>query len=143
MFRQPKQKRKLHRRPGKRLGATLVEFAVVAPILFFLFVMFVEFGRYIVTLHALEEAARVACRMAVLEESTTEEVEQEATAILETFGINKYETTITPSLFTAAPAGEPVSVTIDVDYKDVSWLPAPRFLRNKSLSVTNTTPKEK
>lgn len=125
-----------------RRGATLVEFAVVVPILFFLLVLFVEFGRYIVTVHALEEASRVDCRIAVLEDSITNEVEVAVADLLKTFSIYKYDMSITPNLRAAIGAGDPVTVRINVDYKDVSWLPAPRTLRDKTLSVSNTTPKE-
>ena len=48
-----------------------------------------------------------------------------------------------PGLPNSLEAGSPVSVKISAAYKDVSWLPAPRFLSNKSLSATSTMPREK
>jgi Flp pilus assembly protein TadG len=126
-----------------RRGATLVEFAMVAPFLFFLVFLFVEFDRYILTVHALEEASRVGCRLAILEQSTRQEVEENVAGILGKFGINKYTMTITPGLPNSLEAGSPVSVKISAAYKDVSWLPTPRFLSNKSLSATSTMPREK
>ncbi|MBT6440807.1 MAG: pilus assembly protein, partial [Alphaproteobacteria bacterium] len=61
----------------KRHGATIVEFAVVAPLLFFMIFLYIEFDRYILTVHAMKEAARVGCRVAILDGATLEEVETE------------------------------------------------------------------
>ncbi|HQZ67349.1 MAG TPA: pilus assembly protein [Planctomycetaceae bacterium] len=121
----------------------LVEFACVAPVLFLVIFFFVEFDRYLVTVHAVEEASRVGCRLAILEQSTSQEVQNSVTQILNQFGIAKYTMSITPTLPTTVEGGSPVSVKIDVAYKDVSWLPTPRFLSKKTISATSTMPKEK
>ena len=127
----------------RRRGATLVEFAVVAPLVFFMVFLFVEFDRYLLTVHALDEAARVGCRLAVLEGSTLVQVKTEVDRILSPFGISKHELSITPDLATAIGSGNPVSVKLEIAYNDVSWLPAPTFLSRKTITVTSTLPKEK
>jgi Flp pilus assembly protein TadG len=126
-----------------RRGSTLVEFAVVAPLIFSLIFLFVEFDRYVVTVHALKEASRVGCREAVLEGSTLVEVQSKVASILEPFGVDDYTMTITPDLTSAIDGGDPVSVKIDVSYDDIAWLPSPQYLAGKQISVTGTLPKEK
>lgn len=127
----------------KRQGATLVEFAMVAPIVFFIVFLFVEFDRYILTVHALDEASRVGCRQAILENATSQEVENTVKGLLNQFGVTKYTMSVTPPLPNSLDAGSPVSVKIDVKYSDISWLPSPRFLKNTKVSATSTMPREK
>lgn len=126
-----------------RRGSTLVEFAVVSPLMFSLLFLFVEFDRYVVTVHALKEASRVGCRVAVLEGSTLEEVQTKVASILEPFDVDDYTMTVTPDLMTAIDGGDPVSVKIDVSYDDIAWLPVPQYLGGKQISVIGTLPKEK
>ena len=55
-----------YRLPGKRrLGASAVEFAMVAPLLFMIIFGMIEFGRAYMVQHILDETARRACRVAV------------------------------------------------------------------------------
>src|SRR5262245_45030090 len=49
-----------------RRGAYTVEFAIVAPILFLFVFGIIEFGRLLMVQHALNGAARIACRNASL-----------------------------------------------------------------------------
>jgi Flp pilus assembly protein TadG len=136
-------KRHLDSAKRARRGTTLVEFAVVAPLLFSLVFLFVEFDRYVVTAHALKEASRVGCRVAVLEGSTLEEVESDVARILEPFSVKKYSMTVTPALTTAIDAGDPITVNIAVAYDDIAWLPTPKYLAGKQISVAATLPKER
>ena len=54
------------RRKQNRLGATAVEFAVVAPVFFALVLGLVEFGRMTMVKQALSDAACIGCRTASL-----------------------------------------------------------------------------
>lgn len=126
-----------------RRGSTIVEFAFVSPLLFLFVFLFVEFDRYVLTVHALKEATRVGCRVATLEGSTLEAVEETVGDILSPFGIDDYTLSVTPDLNTTIDSGDPVSVRIDVAYDDVSWTPSPKFLDGKTIAVTATLPKEK
>ena len=126
-----------------RRGVALVEFAVVSPLLFLTIFLFIEFDRYVVSVHAMKEATRVGCRTATLEGSTLEEVESSVEGILSPFGIDDYTMSITPPLTTAIDSGDPISVTVDVSYDDIGWVPTPKFLDGKTITVTATLPKEK
>lgn len=55
------RRKRLHRR-----GATAVEFAVVAPVLFLVILGIFEFGRAFMVQHLLSDAARAGCRLAIL-----------------------------------------------------------------------------
>lgn len=116
---------------------------MVLPPLFFLIFVFIEFDRFLMTVHAAEEAARVGCRKAILETATLEEVKSEVRRTLQPFGISRYSLTVSPNMSTTVALGTPVTVTINVAYRDVSWLPTPKFLGEKRLSSSSTLPKER
>src|SRR5262245_55885836 len=59
------------RQTRARRGAYVVEFAVVAPVAFLLIFGIFEFGRLMMVQHALNGAARIACRKASLANSTS------------------------------------------------------------------------
>ena len=60
----------------KRRGAAVVEFAVVAPVLFLVIFGIIEFGRAMMVSHLVNNAARAGARKAILESSSNSEVEQ-------------------------------------------------------------------
>ncbi len=126
----------------ERRGATLVEFAMVAPLLFLLLFGMIEFSRYTAANHAIQEAARCGCRVAILEEATEAEVKAKVNELLTVFGISTHTTTISPSLATASAQGDPITVTVSVTYNEISWVPTPQFLSGKVLSVSSTLPRE-
>ncbi len=115
---------------------------MICPILVAILFAFIEFDRYLLVIHATEEAARMGGRVAVLADATEDDVKTTVDGILKTFGVTKHKVTVAPSLTDAAQPGDPISVKIEVAYDDVSWLPTPQFLANKVLSVSNTLPKE-
>ncbi|QDT37619.1 TadE/TadG family type IV pilus assembly protein [Stratiformator vulcanicus] len=129
-------------RGNSRRGATTVEMAVVlGPLLLIIFGS-IEFERALMVSHALEEAARAGCRIAILKGSTTESVAAEMSPILDSCGIDKFTINIEPKNVSSAQRWEPVSVTIEAQYKEVSWIPVPTFLSNARLTGSCTMPKE-
>ena len=69
----PQKTRRSARR--RRLGATVVEFAIVAPLLFLFIFAMIEFGRMVMVEQILTNAAREGARRGILEQSTRAEVE--------------------------------------------------------------------
>lgn len=126
----------------RRRGSATVELAVVAPVVFLLIFAAVEFGRLLMAMHGLEEAAREGCRQAILVESTSTEVQDTVAARLGTFGISGYTLTTEPSPPTDACQFEPVTVKITVPYTGVSWLPTPKFLGAIQLNASCTFSRE-
>jgi Flp pilus assembly protein TadG len=127
------------RRSGRRRrGATLVEFALVAPLLFLLIFTIIEFGRLVMVDQILTNAAREGARRAVLEQSTVSDVEQATSNYLSKSSISGASITVSPDPLTAAGFGDTVSVTCSVTYDQVTWLPTPRFLGGINLTARST-----
>ena len=127
---------------NRREGATTVELAMVAPALFLILFAFVEFGRAIMVLQTMEEAARTACRAAVVDGAVAATIESEAEDILESFGTPGAEATVSPSPLDAVAQWAPITVTLEVDYADVSFLPLPSYLGDLELDASCTLPRE-
>ena len=115
-----------------RRGAATVEFAIVAPIFFFVILIpMIEFGRAMVVASAVASAAEVGCRQAVLADignSNSKITTAVTNNIRDVLG-----TQITPGVtvqvngaqadISTAVSGSSVSVTVSVPYDNVSWLP--------------------
>lgn len=123
-------------------GAAVVEFAIVAPVFFLFVIGIIEFGRMVMVQQVITNASREGARVAVLDGATTEEVIARARAILLPAGIRNPQIVVDPHPPSVAPAGAPVSVTVRVPFSDVSWLPAPVFLRNLTLQATTVMRRE-
>lgn len=125
-----------------RSGAAAVEFALVAPIVFFMLFVCIEVGRMLMAQHGLETAAREGCRAAVAWNTSSEDIEQLVAARLAPFGIAGYTVTTTPDPPNGACQWELVSVQVRVPYRQVSWLPLPGFFDALALTGTSTLPQE-
>ncbi len=113
----------------KRRGAAVVEVAVVSPIIIIIFLGTLEMGRALHVKYTLQEAARASCRIAVLEGSTQQDLDQIANGSLQPAKIGKYTMTVTPTDFQAAEEGDPITVSISANFSEVSWF-APDFLND-------------
>jgi Flp pilus assembly protein TadG len=117
-------------RPNRspRRGAAAVEMAVVTPLLFMLILGILEFGRMLMVQEVLVNGAREGARRAVLTGSTKGDVETVIDNYMTGATINKDKvtTTISPDM-TGLKAGDPVTVTVEVPFSDVSWIPGVSF----------------
>ncbi len=108
-----------------RRGATAVEFAICAPILLMIVFGVIEFGRALMIQNALTSAAREGCRKATL--ATTHDVNQVTAAAERQVAIaapkGKCSVSCSPSSLGSIQPGTPLTVTVDVNYSDVSWVP--------------------
>jgi Flp pilus assembly protein TadG len=114
-----RRRRRLGRRDGmKARAAAIVEFAVVLPLLTAILFGIIEYGYVFMVRLTLENAAREACRVAVLQ--TSREPYTNVTArvndIMSSTGLTTYTVTMTHA--TSADPSE--SVTVSVPYADVS-----------------------
>ena len=129
---------------NKRRGVSAVEFALVAPV-FVLFIFgMIEFGRMVMVQQVLTNASREGARVAALEGATTASVI--ATVVHHgtqaAVTIEPADVTITPNNPGDAGYGEPVEVSVAVEFDQVSWLPAPMYLGGKSLVATTVMCRE-
>lgn len=143
-----RQGNKLHklRRSSRRVrrGAAVVEFAIVAPI-FVLFVFgMIEYGRMVMVQQVLTNASREGARVAVLEGATRDEV---LDAVIDyctasRVPITATNITLTPTDPATAGFGDPVTVSLQVPFTEVSWLPSPMYLGAAQLNAASVMRKE-
>jgi Flp pilus assembly protein TadG len=113
-----------------RRGASLVEFAFVAPIFFLLVLGLVEIGRACMVTELLTDAARRACRQGVIEGTSSASIQAAATNYLSGVGINGETASVyvndTPAGSTnvsSMPAYTEITVVVSVPIADVAWTP--------------------
>jgi Flp pilus assembly protein TadG len=127
---------------SRRRGAAVVEFAIVAPVLIMLLLGMIEFGRVMMAMELLNNAARNGARAAVLSGSTTSSVQDAVTQTLTGTSVTGASTPVikvngsSSTDLSAALAGDQISVTVSVTTSNVSWLPNALFLGNKTLTTT-------
>ena len=137
-----KQRRNLMRRKfTKRNGVAAVEFAVVAPVFFLLVIGFIELGRAMMVQQVLTNASRVGARNATMLNSTEQGVIDTVSDYAENVSIPGTTVTCSPSPAVAA-AGDQMTVTVSVPFSEVTWMPAPWFLGEATLSATSVMSKE-
>ncbi len=127
----------------RAIGAAVVEFAVLAPLLFLLIFGMIEYGRMVMVQQLITNASREGARVAILDGMTNDDVED---AVQDHVGggvpILDTNVTTTPSDITTAAGGESVTVTVGVDFADVSWLPDALWLGGKRLSASSAMRRE-
>jgi Flp pilus assembly protein TadG len=140
---------RLHRVAGARTrfrkAAAAVEFAVVSPLLFTAVLGIIEFGRAMMVLELLNNAARAGCRTGVLSGSDNSAVSSSVTTALSGSGISTTPTVQvngTTANASTAQTGDTVTVSVSVSADTVSWLPVTHFLTGKTLTGTVTMRRE-
>lgn len=116
-----------------RKGATAVEFAIVAPIIFMFFFAIVEFGRFQVLRMTANEVAYESCRAGIAVGASISDVEELSQRLLSTNGIANSVVTITPSVIDDST--QEVSVRVLVPLDNNLWIGA-SFLRNDISAQT-------
>src|SRR5579871_2403139 len=71
-----------------RKATAVVEFAVIGTVMFMTFLTMFEFGRVLMVMELLTEGARVGCRQAVVEGTSSQQIQDAVTAYLAGVGIN-------------------------------------------------------
>lgn len=123
------------RKGRKRRGALTVEFALTAPLAFFLFFSALEFGRMNMIRHSMENAAYEGVRRGLVPNTTDGEVSAAAKSVLDVVSVKN------PNIQVVNRADE-ISVTIRANFNDQGWF-APIIFYNKTLSSTLTMSKDK
>jgi Flp pilus assembly protein TadG len=130
-----------------RLGATAVEFALVAPVFFLMVLGFFEICRACMVTELLTEAARHACRQSVIEGTSSTAIQQAATDYLTNVGISGESANVyvndAPAGNTnisAMPAYTEITVVVTVPISNVTWTPV-QFV-NGTLSGQYTMRRE-
>jgi Flp pilus assembly protein TadG len=134
---------RLIKRSQKRRGAAAVEAAIVLPVFFTFIFGMMEMSQMGMTAQLITDAALEGCRVAVLDGKTQSDVDATVQAILNSGGVTTYTPpAITPS-FQSTPLGQPITVTISVNFSDVSWLPNPKYLGSATIGASSTLSSER
>jgi Flp pilus assembly protein TadG len=126
----------------------IVEFAFVAPVLFMLVFATFEFGRALMTMELITEAARAGCRGyvdqngtywpgAIIAGTTSQQVRNAVINYLTSLGINGESVDVIVN----QPDPNEVTVQVSVPVNSITWVPNPAFI-NGSLTGNFTLSQE-
>lgn len=125
-----------------RLGAAVVEFAIVSPLMILLTMGMIEIGRVVMVKQILVNASREGARLAILPGSTTASVTAHVEQELTNQTIHGASVSTVPADLTGASTGTPVTVKIRIAASAVSWIPNPAFTLNTILEAETTMRRE-
>jgi Flp pilus assembly protein TadG len=94
----------------------------------------IEIGRVMMVQQILTNASREGVRVAILDSPTptATQVSNTVTTYLQSTGITGATVTINPTEPTTAAYGAQVTVTVQVPFSNVSWLPSFMFVRSNA-----------
>lgn len=127
---------RLPRRPKRVRGAAAVEFAVVSPVLFLLIFGMLDVGRAVMVQNLMTNAARDGARTAILSDATASDVAAQVEKYLAESSVPGVTVTVSPNPLSSAAIGDPVTVTAQVPFDNVSWLPSSWFFKGVTLDAT-------
>lgn len=127
-----------------RTAASVVEFAIVAPLFFMLIFGMIEFGRMVMVQQVITNASREGARQAVLEGTQTSDVVATVEEFLNSGAVpaSSAEITVSPDPPETAGHGQPVTVTVSIAFSEVSWLPSPMYLGGATLEARTVMRRE-
>lgn len=126
------------RRPADRDGATIVEFAITAPILFMIFFAGIEFSRANMLLHTATIAATEGARRGIVSGATVEDCRAAALAEMQAIGASSVEIDVKPAVITDDTQMITVGVMAPVDLQNGYFTPR-FFLGEKVIRVVSIT----
>ena len=120
-------------RNQSRRGASTVEFALTAPILFLLLFGGYELSRANMLMHTCEAAAYEGARVGIVPGATSDEVEDAVNQILATVGVKNASVDVEPSDLNSE--SEFIAVSVQFSFQDNSLL-APAFMGSEPFLRT-------
>jgi Flp pilus assembly protein TadG len=117
----------------------MIEFAFVAPLLFFFFFAAFEFCRVAMIRHTADNAVYEAARVAVVPGATADEAHDEAELILSTLGLTNTDIVITPAVIDRDTPE--VTVRIQIPLDENSFVP-PQFFGGHTVRRELTLQRE-
>ena len=113
-----------------RRGATAVEFAITAPILFLFVFAAVEFSRANMIRNTSTNAAYEGARRGIVPGASAADVQAAALAVVDSVLINGAQVTVSPATIT--PDTQQVTVTVQVPLDENGWV-MPLFFAGKTI----------
>ncbi len=127
------------RKSRQRSAATIVEFAIVAPLLFLFFFAAMEFCRVAMIRHTADNAVYEGCRVGIIPGATVGEVNAQANRILSSLGVTNVSIDVIPAAIDRET--DEVTVRIVVPLDDNSFVPN-QFFSGRSISRELTLRRE-
>ncbi|MFI4874426.1 MAG: TadE/TadG family type IV pilus assembly protein [Blastopirellula sp. JB062] len=129
---------------SKRTGAAVVEFAIVAPLFFLLVFGMIEYGRMVMVQQVITNASREGARRAVLDGATTSDVVATVEEFLAQASVSgdNLVINVNPNPPDSAHNGDPVEVSIEIPFTDVSWMPSPMYLGGTTMEAKTVMRRE-
>ena len=137
-------------RNRRRDGTSTVEFAMVLPVFLLVVMLIFEVSRMMMVQqclnYAAQEGSRKACLATTLSNSQVDTVVRNAlqATIPDSNNSSTVGVSVTPTLTAAVGSGTPVTVNVQVQYSDVSWLPGNflNYLGNPLLTAQSIQDRE-
>jgi Flp pilus assembly protein TadG len=101
-----------------------------------------EFGRAMMVQTLLTSASQQGARAGAMNGALAADVTTTVNTYLSSAGVAGASTVCTPSPPSSAAPGTDVKVVVSIPYANVSWLPAPSYLRTATLSSTAIVQRE-
>ena len=120
----------------------MVEFAIVAPLFFLLVFAMVEYGRMVMVSQIITNASREGARQAVLDGATNADVENAVDDFLTGSSITGATVETVPADISTAGYGEAVTVSVFINFDQVSWLPSPMYLGGQQMRASTVMRRE-
>ncbi len=112
----------------------MVELAVIGTIMFLLILVVFEFGRVFMVLELLTEGARLGCRQAIIEGTSSQQIRDTVTTYLSAAGINGdsvdvmvNDAPVNSVEAASQPAYTEMTVRVSAPVSSISWVPNPFF----------------
>lgn len=120
----PAQRTRRPSRSEDRRGAATVEFALTSFIVFFLFMAMIEFARFHIVRHSMDQAVYMGARVGIVPGATSAEVDQTVRDRLTLAGITNANVSITPAVINDTTTS--VTVNATAPFAQNSWA-TPKF----------------
>jgi len=112
-------------KPAMRAGATVVEFAMVVPLVLTLAFAAIEFARVVMIRHSVDNAVYESTRLAIIPGGTAADVRNETQRLFSIIGITDFLVEVDPAVLTAETPDVTVRITVPLDTN--SYLPQQFF----------------
>lgn len=130
-----------------RSGVAAIELALVAPVFFLLVFGLIEFGRMMMVQQSLTNAAREGCRTAVMASTiSSSDVDAAVRDYLQSImhnasNVDEVRVTV-PSGLASCASGTDLTVAVEVNYTNVSWVPLGYLGLNPTIRAAQTGRRE-
>lgn len=123
------------RAAAERNGVTATEFALIAPVVFFITFACFEFARLNMIRNSAENAVYEGARVGIVPGASAEDCKATASAVVNHVLAFGETVTVEPSVIT--PDTETVTVTIEIPFDENSWV-LPVFFPNQTITASRT-----